>query len=92
MSLNLLKHKRIIVSIFFVFILFCSNKGYDNRLIQYLKEERRLRQHITQTRELEDSITSLQRRYHIDKERELARLRKQPKLWLKLLEELKHDR
>jgi hypothetical protein len=67
----------------------CVRTAPSPRLIQYLKAERELRQRVQSEPSKTDSIKVLQRQYHVDPDRELARLGGNPERWGALLKELK---
>jgi hypothetical protein len=67
----------------------CARTAPSPRLIKYLKAERELRQRVQSEPLKTDSIKVLQRQYHVDPGRELARLGGNPERWGTLLKELK---
>ncbi len=69
--------------------LFCAKKSpYNPKLIEYLKAERELRSKIAPEEGLSDSIVNLQKRYRINPDKELKKLKENPDAWLKLCKEL----
>ena len=75
-----------------MFILSCTKQDYNPKLIEYLRAEKDLRNRISDKQILSDSINVLQKRYHIDPELELSKLKDNPDAWLKLVRELKIEK
>lgn len=85
----ILKIALILISIF---ILSCTKQDYNPKLIEYLRAEKDLRNKISDKQILSDSINVLQKRYHLDPELELSKLKDNPDAWLKLVRELKIEK
>jgi len=83
--------KKLIILISII-ILYCSKDNNSYKFAQYLREEQALRKRLARSPELKDSIQALQKRYQIDREKELKKLKKQPELWLKLLKGLRIEK
>jgi len=78
--------------IFIFFSLFCTKHDYNPQLVDYLKAEKDLKKRVSKEQGLSDSIKVLQKKYRIDLEKELSKLKDNPKAWLKLLKELKGEK
>ncbi len=83
------KHLSITIAVIF---LSCTREARNPHLVEYLREERRLRKRIDEKEGLSDSIAILQQRYNIDIEKEISKLNDNPDAWLELLEELKIEK
>jgi hypothetical protein len=71
-------------------VLACAQNGATRRFAAYLGQERNLRQTIYDESALNDSLEALQKRFAIDRTRQLERLSKNPENWLHLLEALEN--
>lgn len=80
--------------IFFIVsvMLVCTKQDYNPKLVEYLRKTRELHERLTEQEGLDDSIKVLQRKYKIDLDKELSKLRDDPEGWIKLLKELKVER
>lgn len=67
----------------------CGKTDRNARLVDYLKQEKRLRESIQDSTVLADSLAELQKQFSIDIEEELFRLRQRPKDWPVLLRKLR---
>jgi hypothetical protein len=83
------KYLSIIVAVIF---LNCGKETHNPHLVEYLREERKLRRRINENEGLSDSISLLQQKYNIDIEKEISKLNNSPDRWLELLEELKIEK
>ena len=84
-----------IISVFFIVqtFLVCSCGQYKyTAFVEYLRAERDLRARISDQQELQDSIVSLQNKYNIDPEKEIAKLNTNEKVWISFLMELSRAR
>ncbi len=72
-----------------VLTIACAQKEYNPKLLLYLKAEKVLRQKLSEDQGLGDSLKVLQHKYHINLEKELAKLRHNPEAWFKLIKDLK---
>ena len=70
-----------------VTLVACHN-AYNPGLAQYLKAERELRRRVSAEQGLEDSLSVLRKKFQINVEKELAKIKNDPEAWLKLLKEL----
>ncbi len=82
MSLKKLSFFLIIIPALF---FYCKKVEYHPKLVDYLKAEREMRKHITQSQGLEDSLYVLQKNFKIDVKKELKKIEKNPEAWIKLL-------
>lgn len=71
-----------------VVFLFCTEDDHIGQLAAYLTEEREMRRRVSENEGLNDSLSDLQQRYNIDREKEISKLHDNPEVWLRLLEEL----
>jgi hypothetical protein len=69
----------------------CRKPDPTSILAEYLKEEKRLRNKIEDKTVFGDSLKAAQKKYSIDMEQELSRLRKHPEQWPVLLRKLKRE-
>ena len=67
----------------------CRNQDKTDKLAEYLRNEKRLREKIEDAKALEDSLAERRRKSSIHWEAELLRLRKNPQEWPVLLRKLK---
>ncbi|MGQ9465068.1 MAG: hypothetical protein ACUVQ3_01410 [bacterium] len=77
--------KRTIFILVLQFLLCCVSNDFNPKLVDYLKAERELRKKIEQNQGLEDSLAVLQKRFQIDANKEIAKIKNKPELWVKLL-------
>ncbi|RKX69719.1 hypothetical protein DRP53_07325 [candidate division WOR-3 bacterium] len=73
--------------------LSCSHPEVD-RVVKYLRNYRRLKMRITDSRQLEDSLSALNRRYgwDLDSVKNLIRSWEDPRQWEKLMEGLREEK
>lgn len=88
----MISHFKYLGIIIVVIFLNCGKETLNPHLVEYLREERKLRRRINENEGLSDSISLLQQRYNIDIEKEISKLNDNPDRWLELLEELKIER
>lgn len=67
----------------------CRKQDETDKLAEYLKEERRLRDKIPDRKVLEESLVKTRKKYSIDMQEEFSRLYRSPKEWPVLLRKLK---
>lgn len=83
--------KKIFIFIPFLFVV-CANKDINPKFVEYLKAEKNLRKRVSEEQGLEDSIKVLQQKYNIDSEKELSKLKNNPKNWIELIKKLKIEK
>lgn len=85
--------KRIGISVYIVFCLpfihSCQQQDRVAILVEYLREEKRLRENESSEKVLRDSLKLLEEKYKIDRDAELRKLAENPSEWVDLLRELK---
>lgn len=70
----------------------CSKQYYNPRLVEYLKAERDLRKRVSEEQGLEDSLRVLQKKYRINVDKELTKLKSNPDAWQHLIKELRNEK
>ena len=73
-----------------ILLLVCAQKNINRRFVEYLQQEKALRQKILNENALSDSLEALQKRFNIDRAQQLARVSDNPENWLFLLEALEN--
>lgn len=81
---------RLLIPLLALSIISCR-RDRTPELANYLQEEKKLRDGISNSAALEDSIAAIQERYGISLDQELSRLSTNPPEWLRLLRSLKHE-
>lgn len=88
---TIFKFKILIISIF-ISAAGCSRDNYHLKIVEYLKAERDLRKRVSEEYGLADSIKILQKKYHLNLDKELAKIKDNPEAWIRLLKELEIDK
>jgi hypothetical protein len=69
-------------------LLTCSGPARTGSLAAYLKAEKELRARIAPEHGLQDSIKLLRKKYDVDPKSEIARMKRDPDAWKRLMETL----
>lgn len=67
----------------------CEREDRSAVLAEYLKEEKKLRERVTNEESLRDSIAGLREKYRINQD--AWQLNEDPDQWIELLRKLRHD-
>ena len=70
-------------------VVFCSKVKTTDAFAEYLKEEKRIRETVSNPQQLEDSLDVLMEKYDIDPDHEISKLQEEPADWISLLRKLK---
>ena len=70
----------------------CSRNPVNDKLIEYLKAEKALRDRIGQVPGIEDSVKILSKKHGIDLTESYADLVRKPEAWIEILQELKNEK
>jgi len=67
----------------------CSRKSTEDKLVEYIKAEKALRDRIGLVPGIEDSVKMLGKEHGIDLTASYAELTRKPQAWIEILQELK---
>lgn len=70
----------------------CGKIDTTDRFVEYLQEEKNIRERVINPQELEDSLGALRNRFGIDPEQEISKLQTEPADWIALLRKLQSAR
>jgi hypothetical protein len=73
-------------------VITCRKSETTDKFVDYLQEEKKIRERVIEPQELEDSLTALKHRVDIDPDQEISKLHAEPTGWITLLRKLKRAR
>jgi hypothetical protein len=70
----------------------CSRNSVNDKLIEYIKAEKALRDRIGEVPGIEDSVKILSEKHGIDLTKSYADLARKPEAWVEILQVLKNEK